>query len=157
LAAFLARHDDVFRMGSAELGAGLPGLELTGYRVGRFGRTVTFAQSIGAVPVLESRTQVVFDANWNVVVITRTLLTPAKLAVLRTRALSPATAVGRAKAAVAERTGHDTATLAAKSAVLGIDPLRRERLWQVRIVATDSLEVDYTVLVGKRGQVLNVS
>jgi hypothetical protein len=157
LTAFLARHDDVFRMGSAELGAGLPGLAVAGYRVGRFGRTVTFTQSVSQTPVLDSRTQVIFDANWNVVMITRTLLTPAKLAAPRARTVPEATAIGAAKTAVAQLTGHDVATLAGVSAVLGLDPVRRQRLWQVRVAATDSQDVDYTVLVGKRAQVLNLS
>jgi hypothetical protein len=157
LAAFLARHDDVFRMGSGELDAGLPGLKLAGYRIGRFGRTVTFTQQVRNVPVLESRTQVMFDGNWNVIVVSRTLYTPAKLSVLSARTIPAAAAVGAAKQAVAQLTGRDPASLVEVSAVRGLDALRRQRVWQVRIAAQSTPDVDYTVLVGRRAEVLNVS
>jgi hypothetical protein len=157
LAAFLAQHDDVFRMGSADLAAELPGLELVGYRVGRFSRTAVFTQSVGREPVLESRTQALLDGNWNVIGITRTLYTPAKLRVPRVRLLHQLEAVNIAKAAVGSLTGRDPQTFSPVAIVRGIEPLRRQRAWQIRLVDPGSVEFDFTVLVGRRGQVLNVS
>jgi len=93
LLAFLRRHDDVFGMGRSQLAAGLPVLHLEGYRVARFFRAATFSQSVAGEPVLESRTQTLFDANWNVIGITRALYTPRKLSVRHRRVIARRVAV----------------------------------------------------------------
>lgn len=158
LLGFLRRHDDVFRMGRGQLAAGLPGLHLEGYRVGRFFRSATFSQSVAGEPVLDSRTQVLFDSNWNVINITRTLYTPRKLGVRQQRVITQPLAVAIARRAVAALTEQPMARFAPASALLGLDALRRERAWQVRMVDPRSPEFDFTVLVrAVSGQVLNIS
>ena len=157
LAGFLAAHDDVFRMGAAELAAGLPGLKVVDYRRGRFSRAVTFTQSVGQLPVLESRTQAHFDANWNVIAITRTLYTPAKLELPATQLPLEPRAVAIAKDAIGSLTGRDPGAFQAVEVVQGLEPLRRQLVWSVRCTLPGSPEFDFTVLVGREGEVLNVS
>ena len=157
LAGFLAAYDDVFRMGTAQLAAGLPGLKVMDYRSGRFGRAVTFTQSVSQLPVLESRTQTHFDANWNVIAITRTLYTPAKLTFPAARLPRQRRAVAIAKDAIGSLTGRDPAAFEAVEVVQGLEPRRRQRIWSVRCTLPGSPEFDFTVLVGRRGEVLNVS
>ena len=158
LLGFLAQNDDVFRMGKGQLAAGLPGLRLTDYRVSRFFRAATFMQWVGALPVIESRTQALFDANWNVIGITRTLYTPAKLKIAPTRTIPRAKAVATARRTVADLTGKDPKEFVARTVVLGLEPMRRERTWQVQMVGQTSPEFDFTVLMrAATGQVMNVS
>jgi hypothetical protein len=157
LAGFLAANDDVFRMGTVQLAAGLPGLKVVDYRSGRFGRAVTFTQTVSPLPVLESRTQAHFDANWNVIAITRTLYTPAKLRVPAGRLPRQSRAVAIARDAIGSLTGRDPAAFEAMEVVQGLEPRRRQRVWSVRCTLPGSPEFDFTVLVGRRGEVLNVS
>jgi hypothetical protein len=157
LLGFLAENDDVFRLGKRALATGLPGLKVTEYRAGRFSRALTFTQSVGQVPVLEGQTQVLFDANWNVVGISRTLYTSAKLSWPPTSVLPRGKAVATARKTVAELTGKPPADFTPRAVVLGVDPLRRQRTWQVQMVAQSSPEFDFTVLLDATGAVLNVS
>ncbi len=158
LHAFLARHDDVFRMGRAQLASGLPGLRLTGFRVGRFFRAATFTQRVDHEPVLESRTQALYDANWNVIGISRTLYTPRKLAVPWDRVIPRSRAIAIAGRTVADLTGKDVEEFEPGEVLVGLDALRRERAWQVQLVDPDSPEFDFTVrLHARTGEVLNVS
>jgi hypothetical protein len=158
LLAFLAENDDVFRLGKKQLAAGLPGLVLEDYRISRFYRAAAFRQRVGAEPVLESRTLALFDANWNVIGISRTIYTPTKLKLARTKVLPRAKALARARRTVADLTGRDPNVFKPKAVALGLDPLRRERAWQVQFVQQSSPEFDFTVLLrAADGRVLNVS
>ena len=158
LHGFLARHDDVFRMGRSQLVSGLPGLRLIGFRVGRFFRAATFTQRVGHEPVLEGRTQALYDANWNVIGISRTLYTPRKLAVPWGRVIPRSRAIAIAGRTVADLTGKDVEEFEPGEVLVGLDALRRERAWQVQLVDPDRPEFDFTVrLHATTGDVLNVS
>jgi hypothetical protein len=69
LTAFLRRHNDVFELDEALLAQRLPNLALTKYGVGRHFRRAEFTQTVGGVPLLDGKTLVLFDLNWNVIAI----------------------------------------------------------------------------------------
>lgn len=159
LGNFLVRHAAVFRMGG-DAEAGLPGLQQTDYDVGRFFRKASFVQTVDGVPLLDSDTIVLFDANWNVTNISRTLLTPAKLALPDTATIGQPEAERIAREAVAGLVPPSAPPFSVAGAVLGIDHIRRVRAWEIRLTTPQELPTfyDFTVLVkADDGQVLNVS
>lgn len=160
LKEFLARHNDVFRLGEEELGAGLPGLQQTRYEVGRYFRKAAFTQTVGGELVLGSKTLVLFDVNWNVIGISRTLLTPTKLAVPPAPSIERARAEEIALAAVLALTGRTGAPVGVGNATLGLDPVRRLRAWEIAVLTPQHLPdpLDFTVLMrADTGEVLNIS
>ena len=63
-----------------------------------------------------------------------------------------------ARRAVADLTGKDPKEFVARTVVLGLEPMRRERTWQVQMVGQTGPEFDFTVLMrAATGQVMNVS
>ena len=149
LLAFLAENEPVFRVGSRQLAAGLPGLHLLDYRVSRFFRAAAFSQSVKGEPVIESRTLALFDANWNVIGITRTLYTPTKLKIQKLSTIPRTRAMAAAIRTVAELTDREPESFEPRTVVLGLDSLRRERVFQVQVVDPKSPEFDFTVLAAR--------
>jgi hypothetical protein len=80
LIAFLRKNNDVFEIDDTLLAQRLPNLTLVKYGVGRHFRRAEFTQTIAGTPLLDGKTLVLFDLNWNVVAISRQLMTPAVVA-----------------------------------------------------------------------------
>jgi hypothetical protein len=157
LAAFLKQHAAVFEVDANLLAAGLPNLKLVHYGVGQFGRRLVFQQYLGEVPLLDGKTIVLLDMNWNVTAISRQITTAAKLT-LPAANLSAAGAAQRATQALANRYGYSADQWRVLEATRGVDVIRGIVAWQVRAVVSNSADADYTVtLDGAKGRVLNIS
>jgi hypothetical protein len=153
LRQFLTLHNDVFEVPQEQLASNLPTLQLVRYGVGRHYRRAEFTQTVYNKPVLHGKTLVLFDLNWNVVNISRQLMTPQKLGLPNTQSISAQLARRQAVQALG-LTPQGTAIV---DSILGVDPIRGIFAWQVRLV--DRTEHDeYTVtLRGSDGMVLNIS
>ncbi|HEX9697245.1 MAG TPA: hypothetical protein VGB64_13145 [Actinomycetota bacterium] len=151
LDAFLSQNESVFRpMGSS--------LQMSEFRIGRFGRRALFEQMPGGVKLLESRTVVLFDNNWNVAGISRMIASPAKLYADRSSTVPEADAVRIAKGAAAAALDIPEASMQVASAEHGIDAIGRHMAWHVRLLSSHTVEFDATVAIhAGTGAVLNIS
>lgn len=158
LARFLAANSAVFRVPKDQTDQNLPSLVPIDLMSGRLGRIATFEQSYGADPVLNGRLAVLFDANWNVVAISRMVITPAKLSVDVTATIGHDQALALARGEAARRSGTAASAWVERSAQLGVDPIRRHKLWKIRLVIPGDGMHNVKVKVDARnGAVLVVS
>jgi len=158
LTAFLAQHDDVFRMRLGNTPFPLTPVQEGAYQVGQFFRKAVFEQALLEVPVIESRTIVMFDLNWNVIAISRMLVTPQKLPIAEVDAISQEEAVAIARRAVATETGRDEPQWDPVRSVLGVDAVRRMMVWQVQLLIPKRPEFDRTVLLdAATGDIISIS
>lgn len=153
---FLLENRDVFEVSREEFTTTLTQVD---YQVGAFFRKATFAQKYTATrPVIDGRTLVFFDANWNVITISRMITTPVKLPVesLATAALSQtqAVVVARAQRFGRECFGSPTRILRAE---LGVDHMRRTHVWDVELESEDAECHWRTTVHANSGAVLNVT
>ena len=157
LAAFLASHEDVFEVPAGPLANQLPNLRLVRYGVGKQGRRAQFDQRVGTTPVLNSKTVVWFDLNWNVIAISRQLLTDQKLTLPPGSSTTQASAVATAANAVAIRFKKTASTLNPVESDLGIDVIRAIRAWQIQLLDPKTHDIFRATLDGATNEVLNVS
>lgn len=156
LAAFLTQHPGVFEVDTGSLQAGLPQLQLQKYSVGRHYRRALLKQTLSGEPILDGRTVVYFDVNWNVTGITRMINTPAKLPVDLDGELSRADAAEEAALALEAKTGLNAQSWLDVSGTRGVDWVRQIQAWDLRMVNPGDLDDDYTVRVDAHtGEVLN--
>ena len=155
LANFLTQHRSVFEVEPDEFNTALM---QTDYQVGAFFRKAVFAQSLNGKPLVDGRTLVLFDANWNILNISRMITTPSKLAVepLNTTSLSQAQAVSIASA---QAPGRECAgaPLREVRAELGVDHIRRLHVWDIELLSDDTECHWRTTIDANRGTVLNVT
>jgi hypothetical protein len=162
LAAFLARNPEVFRFQVGEPStiastAATASLQQVDYTAGRYFRKAMIDQTLYGLPVLAGRILVLFDLNWNVIGISRTLLTPEKLPLPEGEPVPAAEAIGSALDAVVQATGRSRELWTEIDALLGIEPVRRRVVWRVQLRVPDPPESDLTVSVdAASGEVLNV-
>lgn len=83
LVSFFRKHNDVFELTPQMLENSLPNLRPVKYGVGKHFRRAEFTQQLGRMPLLDSKTIVLFDLNWNVIVISRQIATRDKLDIER--------------------------------------------------------------------------
>lgn len=153
LGEFLSTHSDLFELSPQYLSNGVRALELLDYGVGRHFRRVEFAQKIGPMPVLDGKTLVLFDLNWNVVSISRQLMTRQKLGLAFAQTISAQVAGNLAFEALGLASGDGRIMNTAR----GVDPIRSILAWQVQIEDASDLS-EYTVtLNGQDGELLNIS
>ncbi len=154
LRQFLAQNNAVFEVPQQWLSSGLPNLELVRYGVGRHYRRAEFRQALSPnKSILDSKTLVLFDLNWNVIVISRQLMTTQKLALQGGQMIPAQLAHRRALQALGLSGGAGSII----SSTRGADPIRGIFAWQVQVRDTDNLE-DFTVTMnGADGLVLNIS
>ncbi len=160
LAAFLAEFGEVFRLprdpsGMADISF-LTGMQ---YSEGKFFRRLSFdGQMLGGLPVMDGRTLVQFDHNWNVINISRQLMTPGKLPIPAVQPIDVAVAESRARAAAETATGEPAGNWTIQLAQVVADPIRRRQLWQVDLFVLPTPALELTVLLdAQTGQVVNVS
>lgn len=154
LGAFLVQYADVFEPAARAVDEILVPVD---YQAFAFGRRAVFEQQYSQDErLLYGRTVVQFDANWNVVGISRMITSEDKLQVpaLADGSVSRAAAVEVAAGAFAECRGREHETLRAERAV---DPVRRQRVWDVELLSPDGDCHWRTVVDAKSGDVLNVS
>jgi hypothetical protein len=125
--------------------------------VGKQGRRAQFEQRLGSTPILNSKTVVCFDLNWNVIAISRQLMTDQKLGVPSTLTTSHASAGDVSTGAVGLRFRKTAATLRVDTSELGIDAIRGIRAWQIQVVDPSAQERFRVLLDATNNQVLNLS
>lgn len=159
LLAFLDKHANVFNVRAQDVGATL---RPVGYQAGAYFRQATYQQAYGeGETLLYGRTLVEFDVNWNVIGISRMIVTPAKLT-LRTDARAGAGATDEAAAVrIASGVfpdkacaGHAPRRLRVERAV---DAVRGRRVWDVELVSDAGNCHWRTILDRATGEVLNVT
>jgi hypothetical protein len=151
---FLAQHPAVFEVTAAEFATTMQQMN---FQVGAFFRKAMFEQSYRAgEKLLSGRTLVLFDANWNVINLSRMITTPAKLAVepLATTSISEAQAVRIAsqQAFARECAGSPPTVVRAE---LAVDAIRKVRVWDVEMMSEDSECHWRTIIHANSGTVLN--
>jgi hypothetical protein len=157
LTAFLSQNNNVFALDANLLAEQLPNLRLVKYGVGKHFRRAQFEQSVGGVPILDGKTVVLFDLNWNVVGISRQLETAQKLGIGTAPGSDPAAANRAAIAALKTQLGKDEGTLRVAASRLGIDVVRGLHAWQVDVLDTQARE-EFTVKINPASnEVLNIS
>ncbi len=137
LQEFLAQHPKVFEVSSSEFAASM---QQVGFQVGAFFRKAMFEQTYSTgEPLLNGRTLVLFDANWNVINISRMITTPPKLVVepLTPSSISQTQAVQIASLQrfALECAGSPPVVLRAD---LCVDPIRRLRVWDVEMTSENT-------------------
>lgn len=158
LLSFLKQYQKVFELESEDLQAGLPNLTQTGYTVGRYARKAVFQQSLGGEPIIGGKMIVMFDRNWNVVAISRMIPSHQKLGIAESFGIQKSKASAIGVEALAKKTKTDAKLWKLVSAVLGVDPIRRKRLWVITARVPRNNELDMRVkLDAATGEVLNIS
>ena len=154
LRRFLSRYNSVFEIPEPQLANGLPNLKLTQFGVGRHFRRAEFTQHLpGDRPVLDGKTLVLFDLNWNVVGISRQIMTPQKLGLENVQTIPEQQARRRALQAL----GLTPEKLAIIDSTLGADAIRGILAWQVKVFDTEQRDTYTITMNGADGTVLNVS
>jgi len=157
LVSFFRKHNDVFELTPEMLQNGLPNLRPVKYGVGKHFRRAEFTQQLGRMPLLDSKTIVLFDLNWNVIVISRQIVTRDKLDIIQGENIPERRANGIAGNELINRYDKTRERLQISNSRMGIDIVREMIVWHIDIVDTESLE-EYTVTIDARtGDVLNVS
>ncbi|MBC8164902.1 MAG: hypothetical protein H7Y20_03395, partial [Bryobacteraceae bacterium] len=155
LQSFVTRYRELFAVSSAELSRAL---RLTDYESGAYFRKATYEQFFSASEkVLYGRTLVHFDLNWNVIGISRMIITPAKFAPPAVAApIRSDEAVRIASAAFPDKSCAGSPSTA-RRAELAIDILRNTRVWDVEMLAQNGTCHWRAILEAASGKQLNVS
>lgn len=151
---FLAQHTAVFEVAAAEFPTAMRQVD---FQVGAFFRKATFEQSyLAGEKLLNGRTLVLFDANWNVVNISRMIATPAKLAVepLSPSAIPQSQAVLIASQQVFARECAGSPPELVRAELM-VDAIRKVRVWDVEMMSGDSECHWRTLIHANSGVVLN--
>lgn len=155
LAGFLGEHEAVFELDPGQIEAELPGLQLQEYNHGRYARRAVFSQTLDGMPLIGGRTVVLFDHNWNVVNVSRMLVTPEKLAVPPGPWIEQQEAEGMALQALEQLHGAVEGEWRLIASERGFEPVRGKVIWQVRW--QKGLEDDSVRLDATNGEILNIS
>ncbi len=158
LAAFLAKHPNIFELLPASVGPDMPSLNLQFFHMGRFYQMARFGQTYKGYPVLAADLSLLFDANWNVIGLSRMIVDPPKLPIDETILVARDQALETARAAAAAFSGKPAGEWSVVEFVLGVDPLRRQFVYSVNLVIPAAPENDVTVTIDARsGLVLNIA
>ncbi len=158
--AFMARFGELFKMPrNAAGGADLSSLTGMQYSEGKYYRRLRFdGQMLGKLPVLYGQTVIQLDHNWNVINISRQLMTPGKLSVPPDTTVDQAAAEKAALAAAGKTSGEPITRWSIVASKIHVDVIRRLNVWRVDLVIPEDPEFDLTVLVdADTARVLNVS
>ena len=79
LAAFLAKHPNIFELLPASVGPDMPSLNLQFFHMGRFYQMARFGQTYKGLSRAGRRSLAPLDANWNVIGLSRMMIDPPKL------------------------------------------------------------------------------
>ena len=158
---FLYQNRVLFEIPDADLRLGLPGLRLVSFNAGRYNMRLTYQQTAGPGVLHSGKTIVLLDPNWNVIGISRILLSEAKIKDILGRSGEPTLtrdqAVGRVLAMVQKVFGT-TRVPQVTEATLGLESLRGLYSWKVRVVRADAYYSDFVVSMdAQTGALLNVA
>ncbi|WP_055923434.1 hypothetical protein [Duganella sp. Root336D2] len=158
LSAFLARHARMFDIDPARIAQSL---RIKEYQTSPLFRKLTIEQYVGDEKVLYGRTLVHFDLNWNVIGISRMLLTPAKLQLKSTSAdigggISPELAARTALIAPAQAECKQMQVRTIRNERT-IDIARGLRVFDIESGSSDGECHWRTIVDAANGRILNVS
>lgn len=153
LSAFVNAHSGLFRAGRS-----VSTLQKTDFRIARFFRKATYEQMVDGRPLIGGRMIVLFDANWNVIAISRMIATPEKLYADMRVLISESQAHAAARQAVAEKFSKSASSLTVKTVQQGTDPTRRHGVYIIGASLPGVSGFDMSVMVHAiSGAVLNIS
>lgn len=168
--AFLAKHIDVFEANlllpanpapAQRAGDGATNTLMVAekhFQTGRFYHMAKYAMFYGDYPVLGSDVNVLYDVNWNVVGITKMLVTTAKIDIDLTVNIDERRALQIALDAAVEMTGQEETLWQVESLVLGVDLMRGHLVYEAHLIVPSAGQYDVTVLVDARtGAILNIT
>ena len=152
---FLTKHRELFAVSPAELARAL---RLTDYESGAYFRKATYEQFYSSEEkVLYGRTLVHFDLNWNVIGVSRMIITPGKYALpALTTAISSAEAVRIASGAFPDKSCASSQP-ATRRAERAVDIIRNARVWDVELIAQNGACHWRAIVDLAGGKLLNVS
>lgn len=133
LIAFLRENAVLFEITPEQLQQGLPMLKISDYKVNRFFRELTGYQEYKGIPVHDGKTLIRFDHNWNVVFISRMLITPEKNRIPSDPKISPDEAKILALKRAEELQIGSGITIEGSPTLL-VEPLTQNLLWFVRFI-----------------------
>jgi hypothetical protein len=155
LESFVTKYRELFAVSSADLNRAL---RLTDYESGAYFRKAEYEQFYSAdEKILYGRTLIHFDVNWNVIGISRMIVTPSKYSLAPPlTSISSGHAARMAAGAFPDKTcaGSEPTVRRAERAV---DIVRNARVWDVEMLAQNG-KCHWRVIVdAASGKLLNVS
>jgi hypothetical protein len=158
---FLHKHRDLFEIPRTALAQNLPNLIPVEYTSGEYFKRITFQQKAGEHYLHSGKTVVLLDHNWNVINISRIIVTPNKLSrILKTGETPKITEQYAHKLAQGLAEKHLKAnpeTLKIQELILGLDSVRGQYTWKARVVGADTPYQDVTLVFNAAdGTLLNV-
>ncbi|HEY3177740.1 MAG TPA: hypothetical protein VGL25_02535 [Casimicrobiaceae bacterium] len=158
LKAFLQRNAQLFDVDPSELERTL---RATTYQSSAYFRKATFDQYVGGEKVLYGRTLVHFDLNWNVIGISRMIMTPSKLR-LQAGTADAAGGVDQqtaTRAALAVPPQRECQAKAARTVRVerAVDIVRGVRVYDVELASADGDCHWRTIVDAASGRVLNTT
>lgn len=170
MSAFLAKHIDVFEanlllpavsnpvQGAGEAAGNTLQLIEQSFQTGRFYHMAKYAMYYGEYPVLGPEVSVLYDVNWNVVGISKMLVTTDKIEIDQTVNIDQRRALQIALEAAADFSGQAVELWQVESLLLGADLMRKHLVYEVHLIVPTAAQHDVTVLLDARtGAVLNLS
>lgn len=159
---FLRQHADLFEVPKTLIDTNLPNLIPVEYTTGKYFKRLTFQQKTGEHYLHSGKTVVLLDHNWNVINISRTLITPNKLASIL-RANEPPKLTEKYAHALALRLAEthlkaEKSDISVKELIMGLDAVRGMYTWKARVVGADTPYQDVTLVIDAAdGSLLNVA
>jgi hypothetical protein len=162
LVGFLNQNSRLFNIPKSDLEKGLPNLEQVEYTSGKYFKRLTFQQKVNDGILHNGKTVVLFDHNWNVINISRIIITPNKLDSIVKRNQPLELDKGRATRQAVELTNRvfnaDVEKIRVPESTLGLDAIRGIYTWKVRVLNADPVFSDLTLTFDAHtGKLLNVS
>lgn len=152
---FLELHQNVFRVDAQALSTILRPID---YQVGAYFRKAVFEQFYEEnEKLLYGRTLMHLDVNWNVIGLSRMIVTPEKLQLPAVQDPIPSeVAVSLAARVPPLRECQETEVEVVRAEIC-VDPIRRLRVWDVELVSVEGDCHWRTILDVGTGEILNVS
>jgi hypothetical protein len=158
---FLYQNRDMFEIPESDLREGLRGLRFVSFNQGRYFMRLVYQQMAGAGVLHSGKTVVLLDPNWNVIGISRSVLSEPKIGDILIKGGEPTIsrdqAVAKTLSAVRAVFGTKSAPKVTE-ATLGLDALRGLYSWKVRVGGADAYYSDLVVSMNAQtGALLNVA
>jgi hypothetical protein len=155
LQSFLARFEDVFGVFPEEL---TRTVRLVDYQPGAYFRKATYEQYYSAEEkLLYGRTLVHFDLNWNVIGISRMIITPAKYTLAAPAKLIGGEYAARIAAGVSPDKSCGGMPASVRRIERAVDMIRGLRVWDVEMIADNGACHWRTIVDAGSGKVVNVN
>ncbi|MEL6865891.1 MAG: hypothetical protein AAFP19_15805 [Bacteroidota bacterium] len=154
LQAFLKEHKQLFRI---DADAFKGSMKFKNYQRGAYFRKAIYTQQYGGKEkILYGKTLVHFDVNWNVIGISRMIISPEKLKyTVPEKIISKDEAIAKARSAFGKECAEKKSR--ALFAEAAIDPVRRQKVWHVQMLSEDGNCHWTSVLDAESGRVLNTT